>query len=75
MINLTMTAWSKVLRREFLAGFGVRFPAGIHEDIPVTCAALPSTARTSTSSTFAGHDTPATSVRYSPAAGRSSCRA
>jgi CDP-glycerol glycerophosphotransferase len=40
LINLTMTAWSKVLRREFLAGLGVRFPAGIHEDIPVTCAAL-----------------------------------
>jgi CDP-glycerol glycerophosphotransferase len=40
LINLTMTSWSKVLRREFLAGLDEPFRAGIHEDIPVTCAAL-----------------------------------
>lgn len=40
LINLTMTSWSKVFRREFLADLGVSFAAGIHEDILVTCAAL-----------------------------------
>jgi CDP-glycerol glycerophosphotransferase len=40
VINLTMTAWSKVFRRDFLLGLGTPFPAGIHEDIPVTSAAL-----------------------------------
>jgi CDP-glycerol glycerophosphotransferase len=35
-----MTSWSKLLRREFLASLDVRFAAGIHEDVPVTCAAL-----------------------------------
>jgi CDP-glycerol glycerophosphotransferase len=40
LINLTMTAWSKLYRRDFLRGLGVSFAAGIHEDIPVTCAAL-----------------------------------
>jgi CDP-glycerol glycerophosphotransferase len=40
LINLTMTSWSKLFRREFLAGLGVSFAAGIHEDIQVTCAAL-----------------------------------
>lgn len=40
LINLTMTSWSKVFRREFLTGLGVSFAAGIHEDILVTCAAL-----------------------------------
>jgi CDP-glycerol glycerophosphotransferase len=40
LLDLTMTAWSKLLRREFLAGLGVGFAAGIHEDVPVTCAAL-----------------------------------
>ena len=40
LINLTMTSWSKLFRREFLAGLGVSFAAGIHEDIVVTCAAL-----------------------------------
>lgn len=40
VINLTMTAWSKLFRREFLAGLGEPFRDGIHEDIPVTCAAL-----------------------------------
>jgi Glycosyl transferase family 2 len=40
LINRTMTAWSKVVRRTFLAALGVAFPPGIHEDVPVSCAAL-----------------------------------
>jgi len=40
VINLTMTSWSKLLRREFLMGLDEPFRAGIHEDITVTCAAL-----------------------------------
>jgi CDP-glycerol glycerophosphotransferase len=43
LINLTMTAWSKVFRRDFLAGLDVSFgsagPAP-HEDVPVTTMAL-----------------------------------
>jgi len=39
-IELTMTAWSKLFRREFLLALGEPFRPGIHEDIPVTCAAL-----------------------------------
>jgi CDP-glycerol glycerophosphotransferase len=40
LINLTMTSWSKVLRREFLLGLDEPFRSGIHEDVPVSCAAL-----------------------------------
>ena len=40
LINLTMTSWSKLFRRDLLAGLGVSFAGGIHEDIQVTCAAL-----------------------------------
>jgi CDP-glycerol glycerophosphotransferase len=40
LIELSMTSWSKLLRREFLARLGVEFGAGIHEDVIVTCAAL-----------------------------------
>jgi CDP-glycerol glycerophosphotransferase len=40
LIDLTMTSWSKLLRREFLARLGVGFGPGIHEDVIVTCAAL-----------------------------------
>lgn len=40
LVGLTMTAWSKLFRREFLVGLREPFRAGIHEDIPVTCAAL-----------------------------------
>lgn len=40
LINLTMTSWSKLFRRDFLLGLGEPFRPGIHEDIPVTCAAL-----------------------------------
>jgi CDP-glycerol glycerophosphotransferase len=40
LIELTMTSWSKLLRREFLTRLGVVFAPGIHEDIFVTCAIL-----------------------------------
>ncbi len=43
LIQLTMTAWSKVFRRDFLAGLGVSFAAAgpaPHEDVPVTTMAL-----------------------------------
>jgi CDP-glycerol glycerophosphotransferase len=40
LINLTMTSWSKVIRRAFLVGLGVPFPPGIHEDVPVSCAVM-----------------------------------
>ena len=40
LINLTMTSWSKVFRRDFLAGLDVGFGTGIHEDIFLTFAAL-----------------------------------
>lgn len=40
LINLTMTSWSKLFRREFLAGLDASFGAGIHEDILVSFAAL-----------------------------------
>jgi len=43
LIHLPMTAWSKVFRRDFLAGLGISFgstgPAP-HEDVPVTTLAL-----------------------------------
>ncbi|MGN6794329.1 MAG: glycosyltransferase family 2 protein [Streptosporangiaceae bacterium] len=40
LINMTMTSWSKLFRREFLVRLDEPFRSGIHEDIPVTCAAL-----------------------------------
>lgn len=40
LINATMTAWSKIFRRDFLVGLDEPFRSGIHEDIPVSCAAL-----------------------------------
>lgn len=40
LIHLTMTSWSKVIRRAFLAGLGMTFAEGIHEDVPLTCAML-----------------------------------
>jgi len=43
LIHLTMTAWSKVFRRDFLAGLGISFGssgAAPHEDVPVTTLAL-----------------------------------
>ena len=45
-----MTVWSKVIRREFLLGLQVPFPDGIHEDVPVSCAALLSAAKISVQS-------------------------
>jgi CDP-glycerol glycerophosphotransferase len=48
LIHLTMTAWSKVFRRDFLAGLGISFgssgPAP-HEDVPVSTIALLSAER------------------------------
>ena len=35
-----MTSWSKVIRHDFLAGLKLPFPAGIHEDVTLTCAIL-----------------------------------
>jgi CDP-glycerol glycerophosphotransferase len=40
MINLTMTSWSKLIRRAFLDEVGLAFPEGIHEDVALTCALL-----------------------------------
>jgi hypothetical protein len=40
LITRTMTLWSKIFRRSFLAGLGIAIPPGIHEDVPVTCLAL-----------------------------------
>jgi len=46
LIHLTMTAWSKVFRRDFLAGLGVSFAAPApHEDVPVSVVALLTAAR------------------------------
>jgi CDP-glycerol glycerophosphotransferase len=42
LINLTMTVWSKVFRRGFPAA---AFGSGIHEDVPVSAAALLTAAR------------------------------
>jgi CDP-glycerol glycerophosphotransferase len=40
LIDRTMTSWSKVIARRFLVRLGVSFPAGIHEDVAVSCALL-----------------------------------
>jgi CDP-glycerol glycerophosphotransferase len=40
LIHRTMTSWSKVVRRDFLDGLKLPFPAGIHEDVALTCAML-----------------------------------
>jgi CDP-glycerol glycerophosphotransferase len=40
VIRLTMASWGKVIRRGYLAGLGLRFEQGIHEDVPFTCALL-----------------------------------
>jgi CDP-glycerol glycerophosphotransferase len=45
LLTRTMTLWSKVFRRSFLTGLGIRFPPGVHEDVPVSCAALLSAGR------------------------------
>lgn len=40
LLNRTMTIWSKVISREFLAGLKMKFPPGIHEDVAISCALL-----------------------------------
>ena len=45
LVDRTMTVWSKVFRRDFLIGLRVGFAPGIHEDVPVSCAALLSAGR------------------------------
>ena len=43
LVHLTMTAWSKVFRRDFLAGLGISFESSgpaPHEDVPVSTMAL-----------------------------------
>jgi len=40
LINVSMTCWSKVFRAAFLRDLGVPFGPGIHEDVPVSAAAL-----------------------------------
>ena len=40
LIQLTMTSWSKVIRRGFLTDLCMPFAEGIHEDVPVSCAVL-----------------------------------
>jgi CDP-glycerol glycerophosphotransferase len=35
-LNLIMTAWNKIVRREFLLALGVSFGPGYYEDLPVT---------------------------------------
>ena len=47
VINLAMTIWSKIIRRKFLVSLGQPFPDGIHEDVPVSCAALLSASKIS----------------------------
>jgi len=39
-ISMTATVWSKVFRRDFLKESAISFPRGIHEDVPVSFAAL-----------------------------------
>lgn len=45
LLTRTMTLWSKVFRRSFLAGLGVTLPPGIHEDVPMSACALLSAGR------------------------------
>ncbi len=40
LIERTMTSWSKVISRRFLAGLGLTFPPGIHEDVAVSATLL-----------------------------------
>jgi CDP-glycerol glycerophosphotransferase len=50
LFTLAMTVWSKVMRREFLLALRQPFPDGIHEDVPVSCAALLGAAKISVES-------------------------
>jgi CDP-glycerol glycerophosphotransferase len=45
LLTRTMTVWSKVISRPFLAGLGIGFPPGIHEDVAVSCVVLLCAAR------------------------------
>jgi CDP-glycerol glycerophosphotransferase len=47
LINRTMTLWSKVFRRPFLTGLGIALAPGVHEDVPLSAAALLSARRIS----------------------------
>ena len=40
LLNVTMSMWNKVFRRDFLSGLGVPFGPGIYEDVPVALSAL-----------------------------------
>jgi CDP-glycerol glycerophosphotransferase len=40
LLNVTMTMWNKVFRRDFLSGIGVPYGPGIYEDVPVALAAM-----------------------------------
>ena len=40
VLDLMMTAWSRVFRRDFLLGLGLRFGDGYYEDVAVTYPAL-----------------------------------
>ena len=45
LINRTMTLWSKVFGRPFLTGLGGALAPGVHEDVPLSAAALLSARR------------------------------
>jgi CDP-glycerol glycerophosphotransferase len=64
VINLAMTVWSKIMRRDFLVGLGQPFPDGIHEDVPVSCTALLSAAKVSAAKVDAGQAGAAGRVCY-----------
>jgi CDP-glycerol glycerophosphotransferase len=40
LLNVTMSMWNKVFRRDFLSGLGVPYGPGIYEEVPVALAAL-----------------------------------
>jgi CDP-glycerol glycerophosphotransferase len=40
LLNVTMSMWNKVFRREFLSGLGVPFGPGLYEAVPVATMAL-----------------------------------
>lgn len=40
LLNVTMTMWNKVFRKDFLSGLGVSYGPGIYEEVPMAIAAL-----------------------------------
>jgi CDP-glycerol glycerophosphotransferase len=40
LLNVTMSMWNKVFRRDFLLGIAVSYGPGIYEEVPVALAAL-----------------------------------